>query len=65
LSDLVLREQIERLTAMPEPPHDEARDLLDRFLSALETGAIRAAQPVGDGWESVTWVKRASRCEQV
>ena len=71
---MLLREQIERLTGMPEPPHDEARDVLDRFLTALETGAIRAAQPVGNGWESVAWVKRgillgfrlgANKCESV
>ena len=32
--------------------------VLDRFLEALETGAVRAAEPDGDGWIVNEWVKR-------
>jgi 2,3,4,5-tetrahydropyridine-2-carboxylate N-succinyltransferase len=53
-----LQQAIERLAAAPEPPRDEARAVLDRLLAALESGAVRAAQPEGDGWRAVDWVKR-------
>ena len=36
----------------------DALDELDAFLDALESGAIRAAEPDGDGWRTNEWVKR-------
>jgi 2,3,4,5-tetrahydropyridine-2-carboxylate N-succinyltransferase len=36
----------------------EALDTLDAFLTALEAGEIRAAEPGDDGWAANEWVKR-------
>jgi 2,3,4,5-tetrahydropyridine-2-carboxylate N-succinyltransferase len=36
----------------------EELDTLDAFLSALEAGDVRAAEPGDDGWEANEWVKR-------
>ncbi len=36
----------------------DAIDTLDAFLDALESGAVRAAEPDGDGWTANEWVKR-------
>ena len=58
MSPAALREQIERLSGMAEPPRDETRELMERFCTALETGEIRAAEPVGSGWKTTAWVKR-------
>lgn len=38
---------------------EEARSVIDRFLSALESGEIRSAVRIADGsWEAQTWVKQ-------
>lgn len=53
-----LREDIERLTGTSEiTDPDGARATIARFLRALETGRIRAAEPTQDGWKAVEWVK--------
>ncbi|EMA44961.1 2,3,4,5-tetrahydropyridine-2,6-dicarboxylate N-succinyltransferase [Halococcus saccharolyticus] len=36
----------------------EERDLLDRFLDALETGEVRAAEKRDGDWQANEWVKR-------
>ena len=36
----------------------EELDTLDAFLTALESGEIRAAEPADDGWAANEWVKR-------
>lgn len=36
----------------------EARRAVARLLGALESGAVRAAEPGDDGWRAVPWVKR-------
>jgi 2,3,4,5-tetrahydropyridine-2-carboxylate N-succinyltransferase len=36
----------------------EELDTLDAFLSALERGEVRAAEPADDGWAANEWVKR-------
>ncbi|KPL08006.1 hypothetical protein AMJ85_09025, partial [candidate division BRC1 bacterium SM23_51] len=56
-----LEDQIERLDAAKpdEVARDEAKALLERFLAALESGAIRAASKQPDGqWAAHPWVKR-------
>jgi len=53
-----LRAEIERLSALEEPPRDAARIALERLLVALEEGQVRAAEPTQEGWNTVTWVKR-------
>jgi len=61
-----LRASIERLAASSSPDRDEARAAVDALLTALEEGAVRAAEPGPDGWTVNTWVKRglllAFRC---
>jgi 2,3,4,5-tetrahydropyridine-2,6-dicarboxylate N-succinyltransferase len=50
----------EELAGIRERPAEEARALLDRFLSALESGQIRAAVPDAEspsGWRVEAWVK--------
>ncbi len=37
---------------------DRAREIFGRFRDALSAGAIRAAEPEGDGWKVNAWVKR-------
>jgi 2,3,4,5-tetrahydropyridine-2-carboxylate N-succinyltransferase len=56
-----LRARIEALAATPEdialPP--DAADVVGELLTALEAGAIRAAEPdARGGWKAVNWVKR-------
>jgi 2,3,4,5-tetrahydropyridine-2-carboxylate N-succinyltransferase len=53
-----LRAEIERLAAMAEPPESETGAAVAALLSALETGAVRAASPGPDGWRVHPWVKR-------
>ena len=53
-----LCDEIERLAAMDEPPRDAARAALERLLTALEAGEVRAAEPTTVGWNTVAWVKR-------
>lgn len=58
---LDLRREIEILAASKpgEQTTEDVRPLLDRFLSALETGDCRAAMPDTDGqWTVEPWVKQ-------
>jgi len=53
-----LREAIEGLSDTPlEALKDYAREVFAEFLSGLEAGTIRAAEPEGDGWRVNAWVK--------
>jgi 2,3,4,5-tetrahydropyridine-2-carboxylate N-succinyltransferase len=53
-----LRAAVERLAGLPDPPPEEARAVVDAFLTALEAGSVRAAEPDGDAWRVNAWVKR-------
>ena len=54
-----LRSEIEGLsTAAPPPDPEEAREPVSRFLAALSTGLVRAAERGPTGWHAVEWVKR-------
>jgi 2,3,4,5-tetrahydropyridine-2-carboxylate N-succinyltransferase len=61
-----LRETIERLAESKTPPQTPAREAVAGLLDALETGAVRAAEPGPSGWRVNAWVKRglllAFRC---
>jgi 2,3,4,5-tetrahydropyridine-2-carboxylate N-succinyltransferase len=52
-----LRNEIERLSALADPPVDETRSALSALLDELEEGRVRAAEPVGDRWAVNGWVK--------
>lgn len=66
MTDGGLRETIERLAGASDLDRDEARAAVDRLLSALESGSVRAAEPTANGWTVNAWVKRglllAFRC---
>jgi 2,3,4,5-tetrahydropyridine-2-carboxylate N-succinyltransferase len=56
-----LRERIEALASRPADaiPPEDLRPALDQLLSALESGAVRAAARSSDGvWRAVPWVKQ-------
>jgi 2,3,4,5-tetrahydropyridine-2-carboxylate N-succinyltransferase len=55
-----IRDLADRLDAGEVAPGaEDAIETLDRFLAALESGAIRAAEPEGeDAWTANEWVKR-------
>ena len=54
-----LAAQIEALHALPpDALGDEARAAFDDFLSLLESGEARAAEPGADGWKVNAWVKK-------
>ncbi len=55
-----LSEQIERYASTPagQPLPADAESLIDRLLTALEAGEVRAAERADDGnWRAVPWVK--------
>jgi 2,3,4,5-tetrahydropyridine-2,6-dicarboxylate N-succinyltransferase len=52
-----LRASVERLTALTDPPLDEARAVVASLLDALESGAVRAAISANGTWETQAWVK--------
>ena len=52
-----LRQEILSLAEQPSPSRAVALPLLEQLLSALESGQVRAAQPVADGWKVHSWVK--------
>lgn len=53
-----LRDEIERLAALRDPPEDETRAAVEALLAALEAGEVRAASPGAGGWTVHAWVKR-------
>jgi 2,3,4,5-tetrahydropyridine-2,6-dicarboxylate N-succinyltransferase len=54
-----LQHRIEALFSLPaEALGDEAREVFDRLLVALEAGEIRSAEPSPDGWKVNGWVKK-------
>jgi 2,3,4,5-tetrahydropyridine-2-carboxylate N-succinyltransferase len=58
-STAALAERIEGLYALPaEALGAEARLAFDEFLSLLEAGTVRAAEPGADGWTVNGWVKK-------
>ncbi|MBI2408435.1 MAG: 2,3,4,5-tetrahydropyridine-2,6-dicarboxylate N-succinyltransferase [Gemmatimonadetes bacterium] len=57
----VLARRVEELFALQQhlPIPDSAEETIDQFLSALESGRVRAAERGADGeWAAVPWVKR-------
>ena len=66
MSPDALRAVIEPLSVLDAPPEDEAREVVEALLSALEAGEVRAAEPVAEGWQVNRWVKQgillAFRC---
>jgi 2,3,4,5-tetrahydropyridine-2-carboxylate N-succinyltransferase len=48
----------ERLTGEPEAVKKKPGRVVDDILEALDTGAIRVAEPGADGWRVNAWVKR-------
>lgn len=62
---MTLRESIRSLwteyetgTVSAETTDSEIIALLDRFLEALESGELRAAEQIGDDWQANEWVKQ-------
>ena len=53
-----LRRKVEELSGADDPSRDEAMDVVEHLLDALERGAVRAAEPDGDGWRVLSWVKQ-------
>jgi 2,3,4,5-tetrahydropyridine-2-carboxylate N-succinyltransferase len=53
-----LREEIERLSALADPPAGETRAAVARLLGELEQGRVRAADPLDGRWAVNGWVKR-------
>ncbi len=53
-----LRAALERFAGEAAPSRDEALPHVLALLDALESGAVRAAEPDGDGWRVNAWVKR-------
>jgi len=54
-----LQATIERFWAERNPENQAAyNDILESFLDALNAGAIRAAEPIADGWQVNEWVKK-------
>jgi 2,3,4,5-tetrahydropyridine-2-carboxylate N-succinyltransferase len=67
---VALAASVERLvTTGAEAPRDEMRTVVGELLEALESGAVRAAEPFEDGWRVNAWVKQgillAFRCGSV
>ncbi len=54
-----LQDTIQRLFAAGAEAKQslEAREAFERLCDALETGAVRAAQPGGGGWQTNGWIK--------
>ena len=54
-----LQATIERFWAERNPDNQSAYNaILDSFITALNSGTIRAAEPVADGWQVNEWVKK-------
>jgi 2,3,4,5-tetrahydropyridine-2,6-dicarboxylate N-succinyltransferase len=53
-----LRTALEGLAALPAPPPDEVRPVVEALLLALEAGTVRAAEPENGTWRVHSWVKR-------
>ncbi len=54
-----VRRKVEAFAQLPASAlADEARAVVDALLDALETGRVRAAEPVSDGWQVNAWVKQ-------
>lgn len=59
MTPAALAARIDALHALPiEALGDEARDVFDALIEALESGSVRAAEPGPDGWRVNAWVKR-------
>jgi 2,3,4,5-tetrahydropyridine-2-carboxylate N-succinyltransferase len=53
-----LRRAVEAHAADPSADRDGASRVLQRLLDALESGAVRAAEPTSAGWRVHPWVKQ-------
>jgi 2,3,4,5-tetrahydropyridine-2-carboxylate N-succinyltransferase len=58
LSVADLRDDVDRLASVEHPPREEALAVIERLLTQLESGGIRAAEPGPAGWQLNAWVKR-------
>ncbi len=53
-----LRRSVLDCCSAVEVDRREAREVVDRLLTALEQGTVRAAEPDGDRWQVHEWVKQ-------
>lgn len=53
-----LASTVSELAAEAEPSRERVLDAVERLLTALEDGRVRAAEPEGDGWRVQPWVKQ-------
>ncbi|MBZ5640845.1 MAG: 2,3,4,5-tetrahydropyridine-2,6-dicarboxylate N-succinyltransferase [Acidobacteriia bacterium] len=53
-----LQAAVELLAALPAPPPEEVRPVVEALLTALESGRVRAAVPDGGSWRVNAWVRR-------
>ena len=53
------RERIEALTAGNGDVRGSEGSVVDDVIDALDTGALRVAEPEGDGWRVNAWIKQA------
>jgi 2,3,4,5-tetrahydropyridine-2-carboxylate N-succinyltransferase len=49
----------ERRTALTDTDTAELRPAIEQVLDALESGALRVAEPAGEGWHTHQWLKKA------
>jgi len=49
----------ERRTALTEADTATLRPAIEQVLDALESGALRVAEPAGEGWQTHQWLKKA------
>ncbi|NIR38034.1 MAG: 2,3,4,5-tetrahydropyridine-2,6-dicarboxylate N-succinyltransferase, partial [Actinobacteria bacterium] len=49
---------VNELAAEAEPSRERVLEVVERLLTALEAGRVRAAEPDGDGWRVQPWVKQ-------
>ncbi|HUG42625.1 MAG TPA: 2,3,4,5-tetrahydropyridine-2,6-dicarboxylate N-succinyltransferase, partial [Acidobacteriota bacterium] len=53
-----LKKQIEAVFHADAPPPHGFREVFETFLTLLESGEIRAAEPTTRGWQVCSWVKQ-------
>ena len=54
-----LRKQIEALSVDPSDVCEEAGNVVDDVIAALDVGALRVCEPVDGTWVTHAWVKQA------
>jgi 2,3,4,5-tetrahydropyridine-2-carboxylate N-succinyltransferase len=53
-----LRRDVEELAGRDDLPRGAASHVVERLLDALERGLVRAAEPAGNDWRVLPWVKQ-------